>query len=309
MFIIYKLNDKLYYNNIEGDLITDPVIIKYVKSLVIPPAYTNVKIYYYTDDEIPKILYEGFDSKNRKQVIYSKEWCAAKENEKFKNLIEFSKMIPSITKAIDKFLLSQKLSKNKTISIILKLIIECGFRIGNKKYLQLYDSYGISNIKKKHIEINDSLNINFKGKKGIQNTCSISDKLLIENIKHIIKDKEPEEHLFILKDTVIKDKTINNFLKQFDKSFSSKMFRTYYANINFINSLNKSTNTNLKKNVINALNIVSNSINNTANISKKNYIHNGILKLYLENNNKYKKMFDNNRHTRTNFINFLQHLK
>jgi DNA topoisomerase-1 len=149
MFIIYKLNDNLYDNYIDGNLITDHKIIKYVKSLVIPPAYKNVKIYYSTNNEIPKILYEGFDSKNRKQVIYSKEWCAAKENEKFKNLIEFSKMIPSITKTIDKFLLSQKLSKNKTISIILKLIIECGFRIGNKKYLQLYDSYGISNIKKK----------------------------------------------------------------------------------------------------------------------------------------------------------------
>lgn len=302
MFLINKIGNDFYRNKL---LITDPEIIKYVKSLVIPPAYTNVKIYYYTDNEIPKILYYGFDSKNRKQVIYSKKWCEATENEKFKNLIEFAKMIPSINKTIDKFLLSQKSSKNKTISIILKLIIDCGFRIGSKKYLQLYDSYGVSNIKKKHIEINDSLTIKFKGKKGVENTCSISDKLLIENIKRIIKDKEPEEYLFILKDTVIKDKTINNFLKQFNPLFSSKMFRTYYANINFINSLNKSINTNLKKNVIVALNIASNSINNTSNISKKNYIHNGIIKMYLENNLKYKKMFDNKNHTRTNLINFL----
>ena len=45
-------------------------------------------------------------------------------------------------------MMSVKFTKNKMISIIIRLVMVCYFRIGNKKYQELYDSFGAMNILK-----------------------------------------------------------------------------------------------------------------------------------------------------------------
>ena len=102
---------KLFYKNESNiildsysNIITDPNILYYIKSLTIPPAYKNVKIYYYDKNSMKKILYEGTDSKGRKQVIYSPEWVKLQEKKKFATLLEFSKSINKINSTIKKLL-------------------------------------------------------------------------------------------------------------------------------------------------------------------------------------------------------------
>ena len=126
----------------------------------------------------------------------------------------------------------------------------------------------------------------------------------------IFNSKRNSNHFFNYKGTVIKEKSINNFLKKFNPEFTSKLFRTYYANIYFINELNNLSvldKNKPKKDIVQALKIAAEAINNTPAISKKNYIHNGIIDLYLNNQNKYKKIFLSNKNDiRNNFIKFLE---
>lgn len=313
-------NYKLFYKNesnviidSQNNIVYDPDILYYIKSLVIPPAYKNVKIYYYDNRSIKKILYEGYDSKGRKQVIYSPEWIKIQEKKKFNTLLQFSKSINFINTTIKKLLNEKKLTKNKIIAMILQIIIHCGFRVGSKKYLQLYNSYGITNIKKEHVAFlpnSNKININFVGKKGVLNTCTFNDKLLYQTMLDIFNSRRHSNHFFIYKGTVIKEKNINNFLKKFNPDFTSKLFRTYYANIYFINELNNLNSLNQnkpKKEVVQALKVVADAINNTPAISKKNYIHNGIIDMYINNQNNYKKIFLSNKtDIRNNFIKFLE---
>ena len=146
MIILKDENNKL--TDLNGKPIADKAIAEYVKNLVIPPAYKNVRIYY---ENNPKILYDGIDAKGRLQQIYSKKWRTAADKQKFKKLIKFGKDLPIIFGNIYKHIFDKNNTQNKCIAIILKIVSVCYFRIGNHKYEKLYESHGISTIKKHHI--------------------------------------------------------------------------------------------------------------------------------------------------------------
>ena len=89
-------------------------------------------------------------------------------------MISFGKNFNKINKKIDEDLYSVKDSKNKQISIILKLIMECQFRIGNDVYSKKNKSYGTTTLQGKHMKIKkDEIIIDFNGKKNVRNICTI----------------------------------------------------------------------------------------------------------------------------------------
>lgn len=336
MIVYYKKNNDTYIDNnkvkytinnivfdVNNKIINNEYIINYMISLRIPPAYKNVEFYYYSkndnskeDGVLPKILYIGYDSKNRKQVIYSKSWREEADKNKFNNLIMFAKKLPSIVKTIDKYIDSNIQSKNKLISLILKIIIYCGFRIGNEKYEKLYNSHGISNIKLHHLNITDEhIDIEFKGKKGVINTCKLTDKKIIDNINKLVLKKSSNDIVFHYKkknDSInINSKSVNLFLQNINKHFTTKMFRIFYANKALIDFLKKIKPSELslikrKKQLVLALKSVSSNINNTPNICKKSYINSFLINMYLNKPMSFEKSFINNNTSRINFINFLK---
>jgi len=54
----------------QGKAVVEPEILEYIRKLAIPPNYKDVTIFYLKEGE-PKILYQGYDSKDRLQRIYS----------------------------------------------------------------------------------------------------------------------------------------------------------------------------------------------------------------------------------------------
>lgn len=302
-------------------IITDKKILEYINSLVIPPAYRDVTIFY---EKNPKILFEGYDDKNRKQQIYSNLHKKKSSKKKFCHLLEFGIVLPKIINDIEKNMKSKEFTKTKIISLIIKIIIKCGFRVGNLKYQKLYNSFGISNILKEHViikKINNKevLYIKFIGKKGVLNECEITNEDLITDIKKLIENKKTSDYVFTYKNTndkkddeVIKSIEINNWLKKYNKNITSKMFRTFDTNILFIQLIRdkedpcKLSMSQRKKNVIQVMKIISNQINNTPNICKKEYLHPDIWNLYIENPKKYKQYFNKCDTPVLCFLNYLK---
>ncbi len=310
--IIYKDGNTL--TNHQGKRITDSVILEYVKSLVIPPAYQKVRIFY---EPNPKILYEGTDSKGRLQQIYSKKWRTAADRLKFKKLIKFGKEIPKIFANIEKHINEKSNTQNKCIAIILKIISVCYFRVGNHKYEKLYESHGISTIKKHHIyERPRAIEIKFIGKKGVLNECLIEDAALVGIIKDYIKNKKPNDYVFVYthegRNERIRATEINDYLKKYDPEFTSKMFRTFDTNTLLVDYLknrgkaNSLTKTERKKNLVAAMKEISQCVNNTPAICKKSYANADLMEMYIENPIQFDKRMANGATSREIFINFLE---
>lgn len=321
--IIFRKGDKNMWEYVDGKgrKIEDQEILDYIKKLVIPPNYKDVKIFYERKGE-PKILYQGYDTKDRLQRIYSPAWNKKAIRKKFCELLNFSEQIQKIKSTVKTEMESEHLTKSKCISMIIRIMMVCYFRIGNKRYQELYGSFGAMNIQKQHVKFkNDDkgteyMYMSFVGKKGVLNTCSIYDKELIKEMKKIIKFREDDEMIFQWLDSgvkiPIKAIDINFWLKNFDPVITSKDFRTYDSNIFLIihlRGLRDASKLSLnarKKNIVKAMKIISEKIHNTPAVLKKNYTQGGIVNLYINEPEKFKRYFINEKTPRIAFSDYLK---
>lgn len=293
--------------------VKDKTVLEYIKKLVIPPAYNDVQIFY---ENNPKILFQGWDDKGRLQQIYSQYHKKKAMKKKFCHILDFGKILPKILLDIDKYISSDKFTKNKIISMILKIVIKCSFRLGNLKYQKLYGSFGISNILREHISMKgQKMQIKFKGKKGVINECLFDDSELIMEINKLISSKKPKTYVFTYKyegeEKAITALEINKWLKSYHVNTTSKHFRTWDTNMLFIEYMRNSDDPDKlslakrKKVVVDAMKVISKQINNTPAIAKKEYLHCDLLNMYLEHPKKFKKYFFGCKTPRICFMNYL----
>jgi len=305
--------DKFTYTH-NSKVMKNESMLQYITSLAIPPSYKDVIIFYQTRGE-PKILYQGYDLKGRLQRIYSKNWVVKARKKRFCDILYLSEQIPNITTESKKHITGPP-SKDKMISMIISLIMTCYFRVGNKRYQELYGTFGAMNIQKKHISIKDNiLHISFLGKKSIVNNCDITDKVLINEMRKLISQREKAndfifqyEHKGSL--VPIKAIDVNYWLNKFDKRITSKDFRTYDANILLIIHLRKYgivvSKVQRKHKMVEALTDVSAYIHNTPSILRNNYVADGIVDMYMNDPMKFSRYFLNNKPPRVVFIEYLK---
>lgn len=268
----YKIGFQ-YIDINKNSKISDKNIIEWIKSLKIPPAYNDVII---SDNKNNKILAYGYDSKGRKQCLYHPEFILRRSNIKFEKILKNHNIFYNIYKQIQKDIKSNNI-KIKEIAIILYLIINCGFRIGNKKYEKDNNSYGISTIKFKHLEFNDNNNIkiDFIGKKGVRNIGICSQKEIVKYLYEKNKKYTKDDNVF----SNIISNDVNLYLKKWGENISSKDLRTWNANFLFVKYVLEALEQCMKKPIKYAIEKVANKLHNTIAVCKKNYIDPKIINL------------------------------
>jgi len=263
------IKNKSFFFDKNNKQINNIKILDKISKIYIPPAYKDVKIYLNSP-----ILATGIDVAGRKQYIYSEESKELREEKKYCQLVKMSHHMYKLKKEINNNLYKSKseFDKTKMICIVLKIMDLCNFRIGNKIYEKKYGSYGITTLHKKHMKIyNDHIVIEFIGKKGVLNNCTIRDSKFIPILKSVYKKAQRERNPYLF-DVSMSD--INEYLDSF--SISSKDMRMWNANMIFLKSLdeemgNESAIT--KKMVISAIKNTALALHNTATVCKKSYIY------------------------------------
>jgi len=236
-------------------------------NIKIPPAYRNV--YIYPEGKNNKILAYGFDDKNRKQVIYNPEYIKIQHQKKYRKILKLNKIFKNIIEDINKIIDSNKYNDEYDISIVIYMIINCGFRIGNEKYKTENNSFGITTLLYKHLNFyKNELTIDFIGKKGVRN---ISKCLNCNIIKYLKKKKQSNND-----DNKVFDITSNNvntFLKKYNEKITSKDLRTWNAN-NLLIEYMKLPEIKTSKNPIKkAIEKVAEKLHNSYHICLKSYIN------------------------------------
>jgi DNA topoisomerase-1 len=305
-----KNGNSFKYTDINGNSIKDPKIIKHITSIRVPPAYKNVQIY---TNPKSKVFAKGIDEAGRSQYIYNPKYVEKQSKNKYCNLIKFGKKLPAIRAEVDKMIRSDKmLTKNKMIGLILRIIMQCNFRVGNEIYKKKHSSYGISTIENKHIKFKGSnkAEISFIGKKGVLNECLVSNSTLVSQLRELIDKCGKDGTIFRYKDPgngsekKIKANDINEFLSKFGP-FTSKSFRTFEANMIMLERLFKDeipdVLTHRKKKVVALVKEVAEELHHTPAICRKSYLIPDILETYVENPAKFEEL--KRRYKRGNKVN------
>ena len=297
-----KRNKSHIFFDKRGKQLTDKKYIEECESGVyIPPAYDNVKI---NLNKKAKVLAIGYDDKDRPQYVYNKKFTEKMKKKKFYDLYLFGIQYDKIVRDINKNIKLSQDNKLKHVCMILKLIMECDFRVGNDEYMKQNNSYGVSTLKNKHVLIKgDSVTIDFIGKKSIRNVCRVKDKTIKNHLKKRKKTMKNNARIFTVDGASIQSSDVNKYIKQFGE-FSSKDFRTWSANIRLIRYLIGSDKATVDKDIKDCVDKVAEKLHHTPEVCKKNYIFTELIEFYKRDKTKFTRYFKSNIHKR--FTEFLK---
>lgn len=284
--IVRKKHGKGFIFLMNGIRIQNKEEIDRITKLVIPPKWRDVKISHLENSHLQAI---GIDAKGRKQYLYHPNWNHIRNSSKFYKMHAFGKKLPIIRKQLERDLNKTGWPKEKVVALIIRLMEETHIRIGNSQYEKQNKSYGLTTLRKRHINIyKDRLHIEYIGKKGITHKVSLRNKKLVKLVTRC--EELPGWNLFKYIDEsgekkTIKSSHVNEYLQNLcGTDYTAKDFRTWSASVSFFNalmSLEKPTSEKeIKNNILSAFDIAANALGNTRSVCKKYYVHPAIIEHY-----------------------------
>lgn len=268
--------------------VTSKKVISRINDLVIPPAWQQVKIASKDNAHIQAI---GRDEKGRKQYKYHSNWSLLRNRTKFYKMYAFGKRLPKLREKVENDLKSKKWNQSKVLALILKLLEETHIRIGNSYYAKNNDTYGLSTLRTKHVDIyKNKLKFEFVGKRGKEHCVTVRNKKLIKLVQQC--EEIPGWELFKFYDEdgdkrSVDSTMVNDYIHSISgELFTAKDFRTWGASKICFETLRElgvvNEEAKAKKNIIKAIDTSSEALGNTRNVLRKYYIHPKIKESYLD---------------------------
>ncbi len=286
--IIRKRSGKGFrYIGADGAPVRDPEVLTRIKSLVIPPAWTDVWIC-----SIPKghLQATGRDAKKRKQSRYHPHWREVRDETKYERMLIFGAALPTIRERVEHDLALPDLPRQKVLATIVRLMETTLIRVGNTEYARANHSYGLTTMRGRHVHVDGStITFKFQGKSGVRHTIDTNDRRLARIIQRC--QDIPGYELFQYVDGAGEHHTIgsvdvNEYLREVSgQDFTAKDFRTWAGTVLACMALRDlelfDSETQAKKNVVQAIEIVAERLGNTPSVCRKCYVHPAVLECYL----------------------------
>lgn len=270
----------------DGAPVRDKATLKRIRSLVIPPAWTNVWICPAANGHLQAT---GRDAKRRKQHRYHPLYRAVRDHVKFGRMIQFAKALPTIRRRVREDLALQGMPREKVLATVVRLLETTLIRVGNDEYAKENDSFGLTTLRDEHVRVaGDRIRFRFRGKSGQHHEVELSDPRLAGIVKRC--QDLPGEELFqyLDEDGGVHDVTsddVNSYLREITSDdFSAKDFRTWNGTILAAVALGGceecSKEADIKKNIVATIKQVSERLGNRPATCRKYYVHPAVLESY-----------------------------
>jgi DNA topoisomerase-1 len=277
------------YFSPRGKKITDARTIQRINQLAIPPAYSDVWICPSPRGHIQAV---GRDARGRKQYRYHADWREARDEAKYDHLIDFAKALPTIRKVTNQHLRLKGVPREKVLAAVVRVMEKTLIRVGNDEYAKNNNSFGLTTLRDHHARIHRSrkkVAFTFRGKSGVEHDIDLSDARLADVVKRC--QDLPGQELFQYEDDDgrVKDVgsvDVNDYLREITgETFTAKDFRTWAGTVlaaKALKELKSETGTELKRNMVQAIETVAERLGNTKAVCKKCYIHPAVLQSYID---------------------------
>ena len=283
-----KVGRGFSYLDAKGDRITDEAELDRLKSLVIPPALTDVLICHLPNGHLQAT---GRDAKKRKQYFYHPEWRKIRSQHKFNRMLLFGAHLPTIRATTDRHLRKRGLPREKVLATVVQLLENTLIRVGNSQYARENRSYGLTTLRDRHVETKGTkVKFEFRGKSGVDHEIELKDRRLANVIKKC--QEIPGYEIFKYYDELgkrqfVDSADVNDYLQEITKQdFTAKDFRTWYgtllAAIELDNLGEFESEKQAKKNITQAIKNVARQLGNRPATCRKYYVHPAILEAYQD---------------------------
>jgi DNA topoisomerase-1 len=276
------------YRDIHGELIADVETLGRIKSLAIPPAWTDVWICPLAHGHIQAT---GRDARGRKQYRYHPRWRLTRDETKYGRMLVFSHALPRIRARVEADLRRHGLPREKVLAAIVRLLELTLFRIGNSEYSKSNKSFGLTTLRNRHAIVEGHhIRLSFRGKSGVHHEGHLADRRLARIVKNC-RDL-PGYELFQYLDEdgnrhAVDSADVNEYLREASgEEITAKDFRTWAGTQLAAMALQElgglEGDSPVKSAIVRAVEHVAKHLGNTPAVCRKCYIHPAIFQGYLD---------------------------
>jgi len=269
-----------------GARIRNPAIRKRINALAIPPAWTDVWI---CPDPDGHIQATARDARGRKQYRYHPSYREARDRSKFRRMLEFSEGLPRLRDRVERDLRAGDLSRRQLLATVARLLDRTLIRVGNDEYARENRSYGLTTLRRRHVRVKGAmLQFSFRGKSGVEHSLSVADPKLARIIQRC-RDLPGQEMFQYLdpfgKRQAVTSDDVNAYLREITgRDITAKDFRTWGGTMLAAVELRAmgpaSSRREADRNILRAIDAVSERLGNTRAVCRKYYVHPGLLQAY-----------------------------
>lgn len=264
-----------------GARVTDQETLARIRSLVIPPAWTDVWICL---EPTGHVQATGRDAKNRKQYLYHHRWREYRDAAKFHELVEFGEMLPELRKRVDADLRGPRLGPDRVVATVVRLLDETLIRVGNDEYVRSGESFGLTTLRNRHATVDGAeVRFRFPGKSGTPHDVVVHDRR-VANIVRRCRELPGQQLLqYVDGDEVrgIGSRDVNDYLGRVTAAdYTAKTFRTWGASAVAFGHLRRLEPANAREHDAQraeAVRIAAAHLHNTPAVCRKSYVHPAIL--------------------------------
>ncbi|CAN5602138.1 DNA topoisomerase IB [soil metagenome] len=276
------------YRKPDGETIRDPAVRERIEQLAIPPAWTDVWICPSPDGHIQAT---GRDDRDRKQYIYHEHWRAVRDANKFDRLVAFAEVLPVVREHTDCDLRKRGLPREKVLAGVVRLLEKTLIRVGNQEYAKVNQSFGLTTLRSKHVDLEGShIHFHFNGKGGKDQDIDVRDRRLASLVKKCLEIPGYEVFRYVDDDgrrRLVESTDVNEYLREVSgKPLTSKDFRTWGGTLIGARELARrpepSSDRETTATITEVIETVAEHLGNTPAVCRKCYVHPAILDAYQD---------------------------
>jgi DNA topoisomerase-1 len=277
-----------WYRGMDGRPTRDPIVLRRIKALAIPPAWTDVWICPRPDGHLQAT---GRDARGRKQYRYHPRWRAVRDATKYDRMMAFGDVLPQLRACLEQDMALPGLPRDKVLATVVRLLETTLIRVGNLEYAHANRSFGLTTLRDRHVKIaGATLQFHFRGKSGQYHTVRLHDRRLATIVKRC--QDLPGYELFQYIDAAGERQTldsadVNDYLRHLTgQDFTAKDVRTWAGTVLAACALREcgpcTSQTEAHKHIVRAIDAVAKRLGNTRAVCRACYVHPTVLDAYLD---------------------------
>jgi DNA topoisomerase I len=213
-----------------------------------------------------------------------------RDETKYERMMIFGAALPTIRERVEQDLAMPGLPRPKVLATIVRLMETTLIRVGNEEYARQNGSYGLTTMRNKHVEVDGStVTFHFQGKSRVQHTVDIRDRRLARIVQRCQDIPGYELFQYVDKDGThhsVDSADVNEYLREISgEEFTAKDFRTWAGSVLACEMLWEfekfDSETQAKRNVVQAIKQVAARLGNTPSVCRKCYVHPVVLDCYM----------------------------
>jgi len=228
-----KVGTGFAYTRADGSKLLEKDILKRIKALAVPPAWTDVWICPFSDGHIQAT---GRYAKGRKQYRYHARFREVRESTKYEHVVAFAAALPGIREKVGEHMALRGLPREKVLATVVHLLETTLIRVGNDEYADQNKSYGLTTLKTRHVAIDgNEVRFRFTGKSGKQWSLRVRNRRVAKIIKAC--QELPGQELLQYVDEAgncqdVTSTDVNDYLKEITgRDITAKDFRTWAGTV------------------------------------------------------------------------------